>query len=291
MRSLLFSIIAFATLLSPAWAEERSCVEIVNDDLHFDLVKKARIKDGVITVPFSVKNKFSVRRGTEINTLSSKDYSECAKAASEVRDALFTFAKERLEYLLLEKNAGAFHTEAGNLAAALSHPTAIKDAQEKVFTILFPAYLALIRQGLNTDLYETPWSYYATVEVVIEAWNPEWKKRMGREAPAGSDFKARSIALRPLTHTPDELKIFLFHELSHLMDPLVLGSSGSLTANQLFANELYAWRQTKTYIDLLIEKKHAVPELFMTVHRAIELRGFEAWVRDVFETVHPDLAI
>lgn len=202
----------------------------------------------------------------------------CLRESDALQTDLVAFFRRRFEHLLGPLDLAGFYTEYGNLLA----PATNRFERESIRD-LFPdtegRYLQAVRSTLLLSLAGTPWERYSELRFEIHTMDQEWTRVLRREAPAAVNLSTHEVALRPLDYSPIELRIFLFHEISHLADP---------EHRRLpFENELYAWNQTREYLEHMIRQGENLPLLFERVHSSMRMLGLENWVRLVFQSRQP----
>lgn len=297
ISSRFFFAFACVLLCLKAQAEEHVCISELNKLVSFELSKASKLeeRDGELRLKLrlSAQNRITIGIAQSIQSVKRKTPKRCATLGADLEQELLEFASRRLNLLFNQGMLNELHVEANNLLAPAETALDRAALEDRVLSKIIPLYLVQVRLALMNDLKRTPWEYYSEIYFEIEPWSEKWTALMGRDAPAGVHFAERKIALRPLAHDLNEVKIFLFHELSHLADP-ALGQNlngGELDPAAQFANESFAWRQTAAYIDQLVSKKTPVPDLFLSVRKGIELQGLENWVRNVFESNHRELKL
>ena len=205
---------------------------------------------------------------------------DLAKAALTEIPVLF---KARLQLLLDQAKLDEFYTEIHALVSVDSTMLFIGNAD---LESLKRTYLDVLYRILLKRLEHSPWDAYRKIPIHLTSWNAEWFVLTGREAPAAVEFGSDRIALRPLDYRPSELLIFMFHEIAHLADPGLHPGTVGLSRDQALANEVYAWRQTLSFMDYEKSRNEALPSLADEIQTGVKTMGLEQWVRMVFESAH-----
>lgn len=215
----------------------------------------------------------------KLRKLTASHREQCLKLAFGMYEVLELYAAKRLESLLSASKLDAFYSESQNWIAPRSRKEERAQALEKLLLPLEGAYLSIVHRALLGSLAETEWAHYSKLRVEIASWSQEWSALTGRDAPAAVYFEEPRIALRPLEYAPDELEIFLFHELSHLAD-------SRFGPNRPFENELHAWRETFAYLAHRSKRGQKTPRFFVPVLESVKSLGLEDWVTAVFDWAH-----
>jgi len=201
----------------------------------------------------------------------------CLNQSVQIADALDEFFDQRLVFLLNTGELDRFNKEILILREAPPKSSWRKETYRHFKKLEIP-YLQAIREKLYKDLTNTKWSKYTNYYAEITTWDHDWSALMGREAPAAVNLLEKQIALRPFEFSPDELEIFLFHELAHL-------DNGRANHLSPVGAEVFAWTQTIDYIEYLQASGRIIPDYFVKIVSATSSLGIREWVRAVLFTL------
>ncbi len=296
ISTLLLLLLSSNGLANLSTGNEYYCLQGINSYLSFDLTQTiSRDKSGGLKLRISNENPISLALTKDtfflknqfkekIENLTIEHQNACLDLANQIYKELFIYFENRLRVLLARHLLQNFYKEAGNLlafsidkenwtAGVQSPAPRAPNAFSVTVSKFQPEYLSQIYRSLIQSLKGTKWQYYSDVPFVLTSWSMEWANLLRRQAPAAVFVtkETAQIALRPMEYPPKELELFLFHEISHIVQP-----SGTP-----FFNELYAWQKTAEYLDFLQSKNIVLPSLFQSIQTGIHLLGLEKWVQAV----------
>ncbi len=200
----------------------------------------------------------------KIKKLTKEHQDACITLSNKIVSNIFEKIQKRLEALLKKKDFTNFSQECSFLKEALKD----EPQTQEILNQIGRKYLFIVYHDLIQSLKGTPWEFYRDIPISLEIWNKEWAILTGRQSPAAVELDSKRVSLRPYEYTSQELKLFLFHEISHLASPRYDQNS----------NEIQAWKVTIQYLDFLKILRIPIPELFQNIHRGISLLSVEEWV-------------
>lgn len=264
--SLAFLALIFCAL--PALGQgPGSCARLLDSILHFDASTIDQASDENPIAILLAEDLHQLRGGLreKIHLLPAEWRPGCSIEAQALHGKLAKLFRARLARLVGEGDPEAFIREYQTIFAPITDPRE-RDELRAAFGDFEPSYLTLVHRSLLASLEGGTWSRYARIEVKLESWGEEWSRLLEREAPAGVELASGRVGLRPLEHPLPSLRIFLFHELSHL----------ACEARSELENEICAWGETVRYLDTLTKP---LPSPFEGIRANIRLIGLRRWVK------------
>ncbi len=214
-----------------------------------------------------------------LSSLPPETQTVCLDLGHKLEAQLTSFFTRRFALLQSSENLDVFYQEFQTVLAYWGLVAERRMLVER-FHEATANYLELSMRALKRDLVGTPWENYTGFEPTLETWNDEWTQVLGSEAPGAVLYYAQRIAIQATELDPLSLKIVLFHELSHLADPMLLTDEGRAGITRESA-EVFAWGETVKFLLSLKARGVVLPPRFESRLALISEYGLKAWVKAV----------